>query len=54
MYSLPYGTPGATHLISLLSQEILTTMSLLGARSIADLRPNLINATALRRTLAKL
>ena len=54
MYSLPYGTAGATRLIEILSQEVRTAMALLGARSVRELRPDMVNTTALRRTLAKL
>jgi len=54
MYSLPYGTPGATHLINILSQEVRTTMALLGARTVRDLRPDMVNVNALTRGLVKL
>ncbi|KAF2759445.1 putative mitochondrial cytochrome b2 [Pseudovirgaria hyperparasitica] len=43
LYSLAYGTEGVEHLIDILRDEIETTMRLLGANSLSDLHPGMVN-----------
>lgn len=46
-----YGENGVRHMVDILRQEIETNMIFLGARSLNELRPEMVNASRLERDL---
>lgn len=51
MYSLIYGDAGVARCAELLADEVGRAMRLLGATSIKDLRPELVNVRELERKI---
>lgn len=51
MYSLTFGDAGVSHVASILRSELAQNLRLLGATSLAELSPSMVNARELERNI---